>query len=109
MNAVLHRYLSFFIVVLTDTVAVLVVAMTALYVVTAVAVAEVDFVLVMVTATTAVVATVHWVNLTLHSSCLWEVVVDIVVVDVVDADKVVVAALAPINQTVLSLIFSQGA
>ena len=68
MNAVLHRYLSFFIVVLTDTVAVLVVAMTALYVVTAVAVAEVDFVFVMATATTAVVATVHWVNLTLHNS-----------------------------------------
>lgn len=54
-------------------VAVLVVAMTALYVVTAVAVAEVDFVLVMVTTTTAAVATVHWINLTLHSSCLWEV------------------------------------
>ena len=36
-------------------------------------------------------------------------VVDIVFVDVVDADKVVAAALAPRNQTVLSLIFSQGA
>ena len=36
-------------------------------------------------------------------------VVDIVVADVVDADKVVVAAVAPRNQTVLSLIFSQGA